>query len=98
MKTTLPKILFLLITVIYNSVSGQTVIDYEAWSSSACNAFSSQPVINGLMHRTQLGQPQKIAGTLNLAAEYPLSNPRGTEYAITYNFKIYQLSVTGCRL
>ncbi|MEJ7692691.1 T9SS type A sorting domain-containing protein [Daejeonella sp.] len=95
MKKKLPKIVLLLLTVVYSAVSGQTVIDYEDFNSSACNAFSSTTNVGGIPHRTVKGQPQKMTGALNLRADYDIATPRGTEYAITYAFKqAYSYKIT----
>ena len=81
---------------------GQTVIDYEAWQSSDCNAFSgSVKIINGVTHQSVIGQPQKVGSTLNLASKIgPGASNLGTEYRITYNFKpnySYKITINAAR-
>jgi hypothetical protein len=69
-------------------VHAQTwVIDYQAWSTSQCNAFSNSPTIGGLVHKSITGQPQNGGGNpVSLECNYSGSSPMGTEYGIVKPF------------
>lgn len=105
MKTKLLKLVLIieLLQVLSNRVYSQTVIDYSAFSSTACNAFSSVINVNGIPHLTAIGQPTKASNgeaiTLN-SKVINNSDFRGTEYRVTYNFKkgyIYKIIVNAKR-
>ena len=60
MKTILTTCI-LLLTGSMKLAAQSTTIDYAAWNNSNCNAFSDSPTINGVLHKTVLGQPYKNA-------------------------------------
>lgn len=76
-----------------------TTINYQAWSTSQCNAFASQPSINGRIHFSNIGQPRYGSSNdpIVLDCKYNVGSPQGTQYEIQYNFQAnhqYNITVT----
>lgn len=69
------------------AIAQTTVIDYQPWSTSQCNAFGNSPTIGGLVHETTVGQPTNGGGNpVSLQCQYNGSAPMGTEYVIVKDF------------
>lgn len=90
MKTLqLAKIMLFASSIFCCQVTAQTVINYQTWSTSNCNAFSPAAVVGGATHRTNVGQPKfgSSGSPVNLNCSYNGgSSTYGTSYEITYNF------------
>lgn len=105
MKTILHYISILLLAFLtVDNVSGQTVIDYTAWTPNTnCNLFGTGPIINGLEHRTVLGKPtyETVNKSIVLESDKDINNvTRGTSFRINYNFKkgyTYKITIKAWR-
>ncbi|WP_158605884.1 T9SS type A sorting domain-containing protein [Taibaiella sp. KBW10] len=92
MKTIFGRLLKPLIYVAVMSpslcVAQTTTIDYQAWSTSQCNAFGSPTTINSVVHQSTIGQPTygSANSPITLFCTYQNSAPIGTQYKIQYNF------------
>jgi hypothetical protein len=89
---------FLNFILLFSTAKSQVNIDYsnEGVLSSACNTFSSTPIVDGYTHQSTIGFPTYLAAPQNLISlacsatqsgstiEY-----RGTEYQILFPFKKY---------
>jgi hypothetical protein len=81
---------FTFLQIFNNGVYSQTVIDYSAFSSTACNTFASLTNVNSIPHLTSIGQPNKASTGEALKLSSSVGNGsqfNGTEYRVTYNFK-----------
>ncbi|MCK7556270.1 T9SS type A sorting domain-containing protein [Chitinophaga sedimenti] len=93
MKQNFRPLLTLIVSLTFSmSLSAQTtvtVIDYQNWSSTACNAFAPAEVnVSNIPHRAVTGQPQRDNTNQALSLGCFNSSPaNGTEYRLSYNFK-----------
>ncbi len=97
MKTTLLTCT-LLFAGFMKLVAQSTTIDYSAWNTSNCNAFSDSPTINGLVHKTVLGQPFKN-GLFGVAlnTQKVSTATKGTAFSFDYTLQAqhyYQIKIT----
>lgn len=99
--------LILFASFVCTSLFAQTIIDYQAWSSSACNAFGSGVNVPGTtnganissLHQSAIGQPMYGSANKSIMLDCKTENSgtasKGTEYCLAYNFKAnYTYKVT----
>jgi hypothetical protein len=93
------RLLTLFFFAFISTVNAQTVIDYQTFSSAACNIFASATnvaaTINGssgtITHLTTLGQPQYStpSSAVSLDGNSSSGQRNGADYRIAYNFQQY---------
>lgn len=88
MKATLLTSTLLLAGFLKLSAQSPTIIDYVAWNSGNCNAFSDSPTIDGFVHKTVLGQPFKNGGFgIVMNTQKVALGPKGTAISIDYTLQ-----------
>lgn len=100
------KFAFLMLLTLFSTLAhSQTVIDYQTWSTSSCNAFAFSvnvpATVNGVSgnvnHNSTVGQPtyDSTNGAITLTSRILGAAQNGTQYRISYNFKTaYSYKIT----